>query len=144
MDSSTLVRYRDCFVVDQLQSLVLYFEMDAVVIFDQVQVPWERVFVLGDRAMCQKQFFETPCYALEEYQAVVRFMVKLRVQNPNDEPIPLAVALELVIRACSGLHYAHEREIIHRDIKLENILLDDNNQYMKLIDFGFSTCLPHE
>jgi 4-hydroxyphenylacetate 3-monooxygenase len=53
-------------------------ENDAVLYFDEVKVPWERVFVLGDRAMCQKQFFETPCYAFEEYQAVVRFMVKLR------------------------------------------------------------------
>jgi 4-hydroxyphenylacetate 3-monooxygenase len=53
-------------------------ENDAVLYFDEVKVPWERVFVLGDRAMCRKQFFETPCYAYEEYQAVIRFMVKLR------------------------------------------------------------------
>lgn len=53
-------------------------ENDAVLYFDEVKIPWERVFVLGDRAMCQKQFFETPCYAFEEYQAVIRFMVKLR------------------------------------------------------------------
>jgi len=53
-------------------------ENDAVLYFDEVEIPWERVFVLGDRAMCQKQFFDTPCYAYQEYQAVIRFMVKLR------------------------------------------------------------------
>jgi len=53
-------------------------ENDAVLYFDEVKVPWERVFVNCDREMCQKQFYATPCYAYEEYQAVVRFMVKLR------------------------------------------------------------------
>ena len=37
-----------------------------------------RVFVVDDPGMCQRQFHETPCYRYEEYQAVVRLMVKLR------------------------------------------------------------------
>ena len=52
-------------------------ENDALLYFDEVRVPWERVFVVEDRDMCQAQFHETPCYRFEEYQAVVRLMVKL-------------------------------------------------------------------
>jgi 4-hydroxyphenylacetate 3-monooxygenase len=35
-------------------------ENDAVLYFDDVHVPWERVFVEGSLEMCQKQFHATP------------------------------------------------------------------------------------
>lgn len=39
-----------------------------------------------------------------------------------------------------ALKYLHERNIAHRDIKLENIILDEKIR-PKIIDFGFSTCI---
>src|SRR4029077_5589128 len=53
-------------------------ENDAVLYFDEVRVPWERVFVAGDIAMCQKQFQATPAHVYQNYQCHIRLMVKLR------------------------------------------------------------------
>ena len=55
-----------------------YDENDAVLYFDEVRVPWERVFIAGDIAMCQKQFHATPAHVLQNYQCQIRLMVKMR------------------------------------------------------------------
>jgi 4-hydroxyphenylacetate 3-monooxygenase len=43
-----------------------------------VHVPWERVFIAGDLEMCQKQFHATPAHVYQNYQCMIRLMVKLR------------------------------------------------------------------
>ena len=53
-------------------------ENDAMLYFDEVRVPWERVFVAGDVAMCQKQFHATPAHVYQNYQCQIRLLVKLK------------------------------------------------------------------
>ncbi len=53
-------------------------ENDAIIYFDEVKVPWERVFVYRDVGMCWGQFHETPTHVFHNYQAQIRLMVKLR------------------------------------------------------------------
>ena len=53
-------------------------ENDAVLYFDDVKVPWDRVFVFKNLEMCQKQFHATPAHVYQNYQAMVRLSVKVR------------------------------------------------------------------
>ena len=53
-------------------------ENDAVLFFDNVKVPWERVFINQDVEMCQKQFHATPAHVYQNYQAQVRLSVKMK------------------------------------------------------------------
>jgi 4-hydroxyphenylacetate 3-monooxygenase len=55
-----------------------YDENDAILYFDEVKVPWERVFVAGDVAMSNRQFHATPSHIYQNYQCQIRLMVKLR------------------------------------------------------------------
>ncbi len=53
-------------------------ENDAVIYFDDVRVPWERVFIVDNIEMCQRQFHATPAHVYQNYQAMIRLSVKLR------------------------------------------------------------------
>ena len=53
-------------------------ENDSVLYFDDVKVPWDRVFVEGNVEMCQKQFHATPCHVYQNYQAMVRLSIKVK------------------------------------------------------------------
>lgn len=52
-------------------------ENDALVVFDQVKVPWERVFACRDLAMIGAQFRETPAPAMQNHHSQIRLGVKL-------------------------------------------------------------------
>lgn len=53
-------------------------ENDALMYFDDVKVPWERVFVHRDPDMCRAQFHDTPGHAYQNYQAQIRLSVKIK------------------------------------------------------------------
>ena len=38
----------------------------------------------------------------------------------------------------AGLHHCHVRGVIHRDVKPQNVLMDTDNEVVKLSDFGLS------
>jgi 4-hydroxyphenylacetate 3-monooxygenase len=53
-------------------------ENDAVVHFDDVKIPWDRVFVFKDLRMANAQWHDTRAHVFQNYQCIVRLMAKLR------------------------------------------------------------------
>ncbi|HUK60174.1 MAG TPA: 4-hydroxyphenylacetate 3-hydroxylase N-terminal domain-containing protein [Stellaceae bacterium] len=53
-------------------------ENDALVVLDDVFVPWEHVFVYRNVALCRDQWWRTPSHVYGNHQAQVRYAVKLR------------------------------------------------------------------
>ena len=56
------------------------------------------------------------------------------------QSLPYQRAVEIAIQICRALSHAHAREIIHRDIKLQNILLTEEGN-VKVSDFGIARAL---
>ncbi|XP_031736152.1 LEAF RUST 10 DISEASE-RESISTANCE LOCUS RECEPTOR-LIKE PROTEIN KINASE-like 1.2 isoform X1 [Cucumis sativus] len=55
--------------------------------------------------------------------------------------LPWCTRMKIAIETASALVYLHASEIIHRDVKTNNILLD-NNYCVKVADFGLSRLFP--
>lgn len=53
-------------------------ENDALFYFEDVKVPWERVFVYRDTNVARAQFHDTPGHVFQNYQSQIRLTVKLR------------------------------------------------------------------
>ncbi len=55
----------------------------------------------------------------------------------QEPPLTLEQKLEVMAELCTGLHFAHEQGVVHRDVKPANVwLLPDGT--IKLLDFGIA------
>jgi serine/threonine-protein kinase len=79
-----------------------------------------------------------------------RFIVMELVEGPslrelldNDGPLALERASEITSDVASALAFAHDRGIVHRDVKPSNVLLRDDGG-VKLVDMGIARLLSQE
>ena len=61
----------------------------------------------------------------------------LEVLEKSPEGLNPKLIRSFVFQMCKAVHYLHINNMIHRDVKPENLLIDENMQ-LKLCDFGFA------
>ena len=61
----------------------------------------------------------------------------------ESKQLPEDICRHLWRQIISGISYLHENNIVHRDLKLENIIIDTNGN-AKVIDLGFGNFILHE
>jgi serine/threonine protein phosphatase PrpC len=52
-------------------------------------------------------------------------------------PMPQADALKIASRICEALHFMHEHEVVHRDLKPDNIMICSDGS-IRIMDFGIA------
>ena len=66
------------------------------------------------------------------------------MENQPEEPLfPEADVARLIFLTLQGVHHIHENGIVHRDLKLANLLLS-KDQSLRIIDFGVSLVVPKD
>ena len=63
---------------------------------------------------------------------------------PSKRTLPLQTTIEIYIQVLDALDYAHNQEIVHRDMKPGNVMIEKHNQRPIITDFGVARLLRGE
>src|SRR6266496_2748143 len=66
----------------------------------------------------------------------------LRSLHPKATQVPLEAVVSYVTQVASALQYAHDQNLVHRDVKPENMVLGSRSEVL-LSDFGLAMLAPH-
>jgi hypothetical protein len=64
------------------------------------------------------------------------------LKDRGDPGLPIGDAVEYVRQTCEALAYVHDQQIVHRDVKPQNMILSDDG--VVLVDFGVARTIGAE
>ncbi|MEO1529106.1 MAG: protein kinase, partial [Planctomycetota bacterium] len=67
--------------------------------------------------------------------------IDLAKKVKDEGPLEVGAACEIIRQVAQGLHYAHGKGMVHRDIKPHNLMLTQDN-VVKILDFGLASLTP--
>jgi serine/threonine-protein kinase len=77
-------------------------------------------------------------YIVMEYVEGQTLKQLIRQQvNDTGQALPINQALDLAIQICAGIGYAHRANLVHCDVKAQNVLITRDNR-VKVADFGIA------
>ena len=87
-------------------------------------------------------------YALERYENSLMLVMEDVAGRPlsdllRSQRLPIETTLEIAISIATTLEWIHQHDVIHKDIKPANVLVDETG-HVTIIDFGIATRLPRE
>ena len=79
-------------------------------------------------------------YIIMEYVEGQTLKQIVRQYNQAGHPMPISRALDLTIQICAGIGYAHRADLVHCDVKPQNVLVTRDDR-VKVADFGIARAI---
>lgn len=79
-------------------------------------------------------------YIVMEYVEGQTLKQIVRQYNQAGHPMPISRALDLTIQICAGIGYAHRADLVHCDVKPQNVLVTRDDR-VKVADFGIARAI---
>lgn len=79
-------------------------------------------------------------YMVLEHVSGETLQARLKTLSANNDRLPFAETVRIMMAVCGAVNFAHERGMIHRDIKPANIMISQDGQPV-LMDFGVAKML---
>lgn len=106
----------------------------------QLKASFQRVHELQHQHICPVYDFnydEQSGYCLVMKFIPGRNLLDLRLTNPGGK-CPMENVLDLLAPVAEALDYAHLQNVMHRDVKPENIMIQEDGADVQVVDFGLA------